>query len=184
MRPTVLQLRVVQKMSNEKRTKFVPMKAKKNTMSYASGGMLKALLKDPKQKAMAAKLLKMMYGGKMPKAQNGMVMPDEEEVRSAKLSPVTVTDNKGAGVKPATFASKDYEERRANLMAVEVSKLMEGKPKGYKISEADRKMAQDRVREKLQKDGTLQRGMMFKETGKRLSPEEQAYAERVAKRNK
>ncbi len=171
-------------MSNEKRTKFVPMKAKKNMMSYASGGMLKALLKDPKQKAMAAKLLKMMYGGKMPKAQGGMVMPDEEEMRSAKLSAVTVTDNKGAGVKPATFAGKDYEERRANLMAMEVSKLMEGKPKGYKISEADRKMAQDKVREKLQKDGTLQRGMMFKETGKRLSPEEQAYAERVAKRNK
>ena len=185
MQPTVLQLRTEQKMSNEKRTKFVPMKAKKNTMSYASGGMLKALLKDPKQKAMAAKLLKMMYGGKMPKAQNGMAMPEEEEeMRSAKLSPVTVTDKKGAGVKPATFAGKDYEERRANLMAVEVSKLMEGKPKGYKISEADRKMAQDRVREKLQKDGTLQRGMMFKETGKRLSPEEQAYAERVAKRNK
>lgn len=153
-------------------------------MSYASGGMLKALLKDPKQKAMAAKLLKMMYGGKMPKAQNGMAMPDEEEMRSAKLSPVTVTDKKGAGVKPATFAGKDYEERRANLMAMEVAKLMEGKPKGYKISETERRIAQDKVREKLKKDGTLQRGMMFKETGKRLSPEEQAYAERVAKRNK
>jgi hypothetical protein len=161
------------------------MKAKKNTMSYASGGMLKALLKDPKQKAMAAKLLKMMYGGKMPKAQNGMAMPDdEEEMRSAKLSPVTVTDKRGAGVKPASFGTKDFEERRANLMAMEVAKLTEGKPKGYKITETERRIAQDKVREKLKKDGTLQRGMMFRETGKRLSPDEQAYAEKADKRNK
>lgn len=153
-------------------------------MSYASGGMLKALLKDPKQKAMAAKLLKMMYGGKMPKAQNGMAMPDDEEVRSAKLSPVTVTDKRGAGVKPASFGTKDFEERRANLMAMEVAKLMEGKPKGYKITETERRIAQDKVREKLKKDGTLQRGMMFRETGKRLSPEDQAYVENIDKRNK
>jgi hypothetical protein len=152
------------------------MKAKKNTMSYASGGMLKALLKDPKQKAMAAKLLKMMYGGKMPKAQNGMAMPDEEELRKTKLSPVTVTDTKGAGVKPQTFGTKGYEEERTNLMNIEVAKLMEGKPKGYKISEADRKMAQDRVREKMIKSGTIQRGMAFKETNQRLTPEQEAYA--------
>ena len=160
------------------------MKAKKNTMSYASGGMLKALLKDPKQKAMAAKLLKMMYGGKMPKAQNGMAMPDEEEMRSAKLSAVTVTDKKGAGVKPQTFGMKGYEEERTNLMNIEVAKLMEGKPKGYKISEADRKMAQDRVREKMTKSGMRQTGMSFKDTGKRLTPEQEAEVARLTKKSK
>lgn len=166
-------------------TKFVIMKAKKNTMSYASGGMLKALLKDPKQKAMAAKLLKMMYGGKMPKAQNGMVMPDEEEeMRSARLSPVTVTDKRGAGVKPQSFGMKGFEEERTNLMNMEVAKLMEGKPKGYKISEAERKMAQDRVREKMQKSGMLQRGTAFKETGKRLTPAQEAEVARLTRKGK
>lgn len=156
------------------------MKAKKNTMSYASGGMLKALLKDPKQKAMAAKLLKMMYGGKMPKAQNGMAMPEEEEeMRSARLSPVTVTDQRGAGIKKQTFGDKGYEEERANLMAMEVAKLMEGKPKGYKISETERRIAQDKVREKMTKSGSRQRAMAFKESNKRLSPEQESDFRRI-----
>jgi hypothetical protein len=169
---------------NRKITKFVIMKAKKNTMSYAAGGMLKALLKDPKQKAMAAKLLKMMYGGKMPKAQGGMAMPDEEELTTTKLSPVTVTDKMGGGVKRQSFGSGDFEEERSNLMNIEISKLMEGKPKGYQISEAERKMAQDRVREKLQKSGKLQRGTAFRDSGRRLTPAQEAEVARLANRSK
>jgi len=68
-------------------------------------------------------------------------------------------------------------------MNIEVAKLMEGKPKGYKISEADRKMAQDRVREKMTKSGMRQTGMAFKDTGKRLTPEQEKYAtERMKKK--
>lgn len=94
----------------------------------------------------------------------------------------TVTAPKGGGIKTQTYGTKDYTKRRDELMAMEVSGLTKGKPKGYAISETERKMAQDRVREKLTKEGVRQVAPGFKDTGKRLTPEEERlYRSRMGK---
>jgi len=98
------------------------------------------------------------------------------------LAGATVTAPKGGGIKTQTYGTKDYIKRRDELMAIEVAGLTKGKPKGYAISDKDRKMAQDRVREKLTKEGVRQVGLGFKDTGRRLTPEqEETYRTRMGK---
>jgi hypothetical protein len=96
-----------------------------------------------------------------------------------KLTAATVVAPKGGGIKNQTFGSKDYLQRKDDLMAIEVSKFMEGKPKGYKITESERRVMQDEVRGKLDKGGQRTVAPVFKDTGVKLTAAEIAQAERI-----
>lgn len=87
---------------------------------YASGGMMAALLKDPKQREIAKEML-MEYGGMMPEkesmmAKGGMMSEDEYQV-GGKVSPKSELDMmtanyirealRGAGVEGEYAESKD-----------------------------------------------------------------------------
>jgi len=131
---------------------------------------------------------KMLNGGKNPivpdKRMPNKVMISGSQDTTATKPPVkvqgaTVVAKKGEGIKMQGFGTKDLVQRRNDLMAIEVSKFMEGKSKDYPISEGQRRLMQDRVREKLIKGGQQFYAPVFKETGVKLTPAQIADKKRL-----
>jgi len=139
------------------------MKAKMTV--YKGGGKAPA-------SSMGKKVVKYQMGGKPP------IKPP------VKVAGATVVAPKGGGVKSQTFGTKDYTQRRDDLMAILVSKFMEGKPKGYKITESERRVMQDDVRKKLTEGGQRLVAPVFKDTGIKLTPAQIAERDRIMKSRK
>lgn len=110
---------------------------------------------------------KMANGGKTP------VKPP------VKVQGVTVVAKKGEGIKTMSFGTKDFPQRQADLMGIQVSKFMEGKPKDYKISDAERSNIKDNVRAELRKGGQQFSAPAFRDTKKPLTAAEIAMAKRI-----
>jgi hypothetical protein len=139
------------------------MKAKMTV--YKGGGKAPA-------SGMGKKVVKYQMGGKPP------IKPP------VKVAGATVVTPKGGGVKSQTFGTKDYTQRRDDLMAISVAKFMEGKPSGYKITESQRRVMQDEAREKLTKGGQRSVAPVFKDTGVKLTPAQIAERNRIMKARK
>lgn len=94
-----------------------------------------------------------------------------------KVAGATVVAPKGGGVKEQTYGTKDYVSRQKQLMDEKAAAYLKKNPSISKtIPEVERKMMQDEVRAQLTKEGVRQPGMMFKDTGRRLTPEEEKIA--------
>ena len=115
---------------------------------------------------------KMANGGKTP------VKPP------VKVRGATVVAKKGEGIKMQSFGTKEFPQRQADLMGIEVSKFMEGKPKSYKISDAERSNIKDKVRAELIKGGQQFSAPVFRDTGTKLTPAQIAERDRVKKAGK
>ena len=116
---------------------------------YKSGGLLKALLKDPAQRKMAMGMLNNMeMGGKMDYGTGGAMkyrmggnMPGEDE--EVMLDQVNVVDSEGQRsfksrlFKPEGLSNEDYMRERSNLGRELADNLMGGsKPVSDKVVRA------------------------------------------------
>jgi len=76
-----------------------------------------------------------------------------------------------------TYGTADYNKRREELMTQKAQAYLKKNPSVSKtIPDVERKMMQDEVRAQLTKEGVRQPGMMLKDTGRRLTPEEEKIA--------
>ena len=96
-----------------------------------------------------------------------------------KVQGVTVVAKKGEGIKAMSFGTPDFQQKRDSLMTAGVSDFMKGKPKDYKISDAERSNIKDKVREQLIKGGQQFSAPAFKETGAKLTPTQLADKKRI-----
>lgn len=135
---------------------------------------------------------KMAKGGKTPTKS---IVPDPKRMPTkvmvsgsqdttatkppVKLQGVTVVAKKGEGIKTMSFGTKDFAQRQSDLMGIEVSKFMEGKPKSYKISDAERSNIKDNVRAELRKGGQQYSAPAFRDTKKPLTAAEIAQSNRI-----
>jgi hypothetical protein len=115
------------------------------------------------------------------KYANGGTTPGGKPV---KVAGATVVAPKGAGVKKQTYGTDDYVSRQKQLMDEKAAAYLKKNPSVSKtIPDTQRRMMQDEVRAQLTKEGVRQPGMAFKDTGKRLTPEQEKYArERMSRR--
>ena len=120
----------------------------------------------------------MANGGKSPivpdkKMPNKVMMSGSQDTTTTrppvKVQGVTVVAKKGEGIKAMSFGTPDYQQKRDSLMTAGVSAFMKGKPKGYKISDAERSNIKANVREALEKGGQQYRALAFKDTSKPLT---------------
>jgi hypothetical protein len=107
--------------------------------------------------------------------------PKKKKIKDDGLDQVVVTGKKGAGVEEASVVGRgktgaEYTAKRQELLAAELAKLQKGKAPGYNPTARERSDANDRVREQLYKEGYQEQGVIRKDTKKRLSPEDEAYA--------
>lgn len=107
------------------------------------------------------------------------LMPSKVKVPGATVPGATVVAKKGEGIKMQGFGTKEYSQRRDDLMGIEVAKFMEGKPKSYKISDAERSNIKAKVREELIKGGQQFYAPVFRDTGKKLTPANIAKAKQI-----
>lgn len=96
-----------------------------------------------------------------------------------KVQGVTVVAKKGEGIKAMSFGTQDFQQKRDSLMTAGVSSFMKGKPKDYKISDAERSNIKDKVRAELIKGGQQYSAPAFKETKKPLTAADLAQAKRI-----
>ena len=118
----------------------------------------------------------MMKKYRATKMANGGKTPMKPPV---KVQGVTVVAKKGEGIKTQGFGTPDFQQKRDSLMTAGVSDFMKGKPKDYKISDAERSNIKDKVREQLIKGGQQYYAPVFKETGVKLTPAQIADKKRL-----
>ena len=123
----------------------------------------------------------MMKKYRATKMANGGKTPVKPPV---KVPGATVVAKKGEGIKMQSFGTKEFPQRQADLMGIEVSKFMEGKPKSYKISDAERSNIKDKVRAELIKGGQQFSAPVFRDTGTKLTPAQIAERDRLKKAGK
>jgi hypothetical protein len=131
---------------------------------------------------------KMANGGKNPivpdkRMPNKVMMSGSQDTTTTpptvKVQGATVVAKKGEGIKTQGFGTSDYLQKRDSLMTAGVSDFMKGKPKSYKISDAERSNIKDKVRAELIKGGQQFYAPVFKETGVRLTPAQIADKKRL-----
>ena len=118
----------------------------------------------------------MMKKYRATKMANGGKTPMKPPV---KVQGVTVVAKKGEGIKAMSFGTPDFQQKRDSLMTAGVSDFMKGKPKDYKISDAERSNIKDKVRAELIKGGQQYSAPAFRETKKPLTAAEIAQAKRI-----
>ena len=111
------------------------------------------------------------------KYANGGKPPVDEKKKPVVVAGATVTAPKGGGIKMQTYGTADFNKPRDELMTQKAQAYLKKNPSASKtIPEVERKMMQDEVRAQLTKEGIRQPGMMLKDTGRRLTPEEEKIA--------